>query len=748
MVLLNFLFFFKIINYTRIMIIFFFLLIINYNYYINGGWWDKKFFSSKKISNKNSALRLLRSKYLKWNSDNELVRVWKWPEKKFKKKKHNLFTTTGFWFLPNRNPIQESIFLQDQRDADERRGLGFEFTTVKLQQQKIPLLGSKTKIKENVKINTKIISNWSSASSNIKNKKILIKFKKNQKIKKKFYSITKNILNLKKKWKITVSTLKYFLRKMSLNYENFLSRSKNNDFKNFQIRKLIYFSSLYKFLLISRTKNSCVWPFKLLKTKKRKFFSKFERVDTKWQVSLWGLLDLGIINNNFLWFFLLLWIPFSFAFTNFAFLKQKIFFVIKWIFSKWFFFSKSLFSTKNNWLINYHLMVLSVKNLSVKNLELFFFFQQYFLNFKKYFSIFNFFKNFLFTNFASYKSFSTWLYSDIKKQSLMTRFSFFLIFFIVKKIPLIEKFLKKIWQPNKKNQKLKFIRFFFKSLINTLQINFLSNIDKWKKWIIKIQYKKLYYLNFWSNFFESALLLLRNFIWIRNSNFKINLLNFDLFEFINLFFCNLQKIVTNNNFISNMNYFTFYTISNYYISELEVFPVSRYQLNYFFTKYKSTLNAYMSNIQLVNSSFGRQISLSVETNLIKALFFAMVKNGKYLTAWKTFFKFLKTFWRVYKIPTIAIFTHSVLLLEPGVWLKKKKVAGKIYEIPIYISSFWSQSIAIWWLLKAAWKRNQIGFSKALVDEIWDSCFGRGSSYSQKKNLHIAVKKGQSYSWWL
>jgi len=47
---------------------------------------------------------------------------------------------------------------------------------------------------------------------------------------------------------------------------------------------------------------------------------------------------------------------------------------------------------------------------------------------------------------------------------------------------------------------------------------------------------------------------------------------------------------------------------------------------------------------------------------------------------------LRKFKRKYNLPGLAIFAHAMLYIEPKVWLKEKKMAGRLYQIPIYISS--------------------------------------------------------------
>ena len=81
------------------------------------------------------------------------------------------------------------------------------------------------------------------------------------------------------------------------------------------------------------------------------------------------------------------------------------------------------------------------------------------------------------------------------------------------------------------------------------------------------------------------------------------------------------------------------------------------------------------------------------------------------------------------------------------WLKQKKIAGKLYEIPIYISSSRSKRIAVRWLLQAAKKWKRAGIVESLTQEVWDACLKWGGAFNNRENLHLTAKKNKAYLRW-
>jgi small subunit ribosomal protein S7 len=147
---------------------------------------------------------------------------------------------------------------------------------------------------------------------------------------------------------------------------------------------------------------------------------------------------------------------------------------------------------------------------------------------------------------------------------------------------------------------------------------------------------------------------------------------------------------------------------------------------------------------LFHASVTQNLKVIDEFNVARILFRYIIRKGEKFTARRVFLKFLKKFKKNYALPPLMIFAHALLFVEPKIWLKEKKIAGKVYQIPIYISPKRSKSIAIRWLLQAAKKRQTASITDSLAQEVWDACFKRGLAYNNKESLLVTAKKNKAY----
>ena len=150
---------------------------------------------------------------------------------------------------------------------------------------------------------------------------------------------------------------------------------------------------------------------------------------------------------------------------------------------------------------------------------------------------------------------------------------------------------------------------------------------------------------------------------------------------------------------------------------------------------------------MLYTSLNQQLKMVEEINVAQVLFKYILRKGKKLTARMVFLKFLKNFKKTFALPALAIFVHALLYVEPKIWLKEKKIAGRVYEIPIYISSSWSKRIAIRWLLQAAKKRKWAGIVESLTQEVWDACLKWGGAFNNKEKIQLTAKKNKAYLRW-
>lgn len=484
-----------------------------------------------------------------------------------------------------------------------------------------------------------------------------------------------------------------------------------------------------------------VYPIKFLKKKKKynfnlylKFAKKFLKspflpiVIQEWQ-HLWSYLNMGENTTHFLNFFFINYFPMFLI--NFNFLKIKIL-LVNWFNS---FFMSSLPIEKNclNWnlVINFYSIFLKKKNINylqntfINNLYFFF---KIFKNWKGLFFNMFFFKEFL-VNFIIYNCFNT-LVGRLLYFYLKLIYNNFNFSVHSKKKNLTQLFLTRLTGS---------LLFHFQKKWNWkksfFQLNFLTSYSKLNSSFENLKFvslllsnKKIMHGNLSSTFFEypyTYQLIETCFAAYNIFLYARALLDWPLcLTFLDNFTLTGNKVIQN------------------------VFPLGwSLQRNFYFFL-KKRIESYERVRYLLYTSFSQQVKMVDKINVPDVLFKYIIWKGKKLTAWTVFLKFLRKFKRKYNLPGLAIFAHAMLYIEPKVWLKEKKMAGRLYQIPIYISSSWSCWIAIWWLLQAAKKWKWASITDSLAQEVWDACFKRGAAFNNKEVVQQTVKRNKAYLRWL
>ena len=431
----------------------------------------------------------------------------------------------------------------------------------------------------------------------------------------------------------------------------------------------------------------------------------------------------------------------------------------------WVNFNRNLFWKFSNWnIIGDKYFRLNKKLTSLVFQEHFFFFLSkfglnsfYFLNF---FSTINNSLPFFFKNFSSLNSLiSIWIKYLFNWISFWKHFFFDLKFYSLDLIfLLLFFFLNWLKFKKKKSSKKNYLYyllynnfFFFKDLVNI----FFFSLIKFSFLFKKLKIKNISLIFFWilqgSYFFFSKK---------KNKTFSLNLLKekqifFPSFsrDYLNFF---LIDFLTNSFYIffyqksffkkKLFEYFLMFFKTNFFIEPLFFDFFQNWKKD--FLSLKDYFIQYLNKFILIQSSFQTHLLSLSRLNLPKFLVVSLLKNGKKKKARKLFTNFNSFFKKNYKLPGLIIFIHAILLTEPKIWIKKKKLAGKLYEIPIFIKPEWSLKIAIRWILEGARKKKKNNFIKWLSLEIIDCCFKKGFASLKKNLIHETVKKNKAYIRWI
>ncbi|KAG7531411.1 Ribosomal protein S7 domain superfamily [Arabidopsis suecica] len=102
---------------------------------------------------------------------------------------------------------------------------------------------------------------------------------------------------------------------------------------------------------------------------------------------------------------------------------------------------------------------------------------------------------------------------------------------------------------------------------------------------------------------------------------------------------------------------------------------------------------------------------------------------------------------------IKLMVDAVENIKPICEVAKVGVAGTIYDVPGIVARDRQQTLAIRWILEAAFKRRisyRISLEKCSFAEILDAYQKRGSARRKRENLHGLASTNRSFAhfrWW-
>ncbi|BAF35190.1 ribosomal protein S7 [Candidatus Carsonella ruddii PV] len=123
----------------------------------------------------------------------------------------------------------------------------------------------------------------------------------------------------------------------------------------------------------------------------------------------------------------------------------------------------------------------------------------------------------------------------------------------------------------------------------------------------------------------------------------------------------------------------------------------------------------------------------------------IMNNGKKNLAQKIFYYSISIISiRLNKNPFILI-KKILYNVQPNFEIKKKKIGGSFYKIPIKINLKRSLMFSMKWIVKNSKLRNENGYKNKLVGELIDSYYNNSLSTKQKDELNKIIDQNKAYS---
>jgi len=95
--------------------------------------------------------------------------------------------------------------------------------------------------------------------------------------------------------------------------------------------------------------------------------------------------------------------------------------------------------------------------------------------------------------------------------------------------------------------------------------------------------------------------------------------------------------------------------------------------------------------------------------------------------------------------SFGVFQSAMENVKPGIEVRPRRVGGATYQVPMEVSSFRRQSLAIRWIIGAARARQGKSMEEKLANEIMEAAQGRGGAIKKKEDAHKMAEANRAFA---
>lgn len=124
---------------------------------------------------------------------------------------------------------------------------------------------------------------------------------------------------------------------------------------------------------------------------------------------------------------------------------------------------------------------------------------------------------------------------------------------------------------------------------------------------------------------------------------------------------------------------------------------------------------------------------------------SLMYDGKKSKAEKVFYGALEVMEAKTGKNPIEVFNAAMDNVKPGIEVRPRRVGGATYQVPMEVSSFRRQSLAIRWILSSTRKRDGKSMIDKLAGELIDASEGRGGSIKKREDTHKMADANRAFA---
>jgi small subunit ribosomal protein S7 len=124
---------------------------------------------------------------------------------------------------------------------------------------------------------------------------------------------------------------------------------------------------------------------------------------------------------------------------------------------------------------------------------------------------------------------------------------------------------------------------------------------------------------------------------------------------------------------------------------------------------------------------------------------AIMYDGKKSKAEKIFYGALNTVAEKTGKSPLEVFQAAMDNVKPMIEVRPRRVGGATYQVPMEVSTFRRQSLAVRWIIIAARGRQGKSMEEKLAAEILDAAQGRGGAIKKKEDTHKMAEANRAFA---
>jgi small subunit ribosomal protein S7 len=124
---------------------------------------------------------------------------------------------------------------------------------------------------------------------------------------------------------------------------------------------------------------------------------------------------------------------------------------------------------------------------------------------------------------------------------------------------------------------------------------------------------------------------------------------------------------------------------------------------------------------------------------------SLMHDGKKSKAEKIFYDTFKLIAEKTGKDPLEVFNAAMDNVRPGIEVRPRRVGGATYQVPMEVSSFRRQSLAVRWILASARNRDGKSMTEKLTGELLDAAEGRGGAIKKREDTHRMADANRAFA---